>query len=53
MVNIGGERLRDVKLVGPHKITDRTYRNSPGRHDLPVRDPVKQEAILPMALRHE
>ncbi len=53
MVKIGGERLRDVKLVGPHKITGTTWRNSAGRHDLLVRNPVKQEAILPMAFRHE
>lgn len=53
MVKIGNEKLRDVKVVSPQKITGTTYRNSAGWHDVLVRNPGKQEAILPRGFRHE
>jgi len=52
-VKIGGEYLRDVKVVSPQLITGVTYRNSAGWHDVLVRNPGKQEAILPKGFRHQ
>lgn len=52
-VKIGNEFLREVKVISPQKITGVTYRNSVGWHDVLVRNPGKQEAILPRGFRHE
>ncbi len=52
-VKIGGEFLRDVKVHSPQKITGTTYRNSAGWHDVLVRNPGRQEAVLPKGFRHE
>jgi len=50
---IGGEYLRNVKVVSPQKITGTTYRNSAGWHHVLVRNPGKQEGILHYAFKHE
>jgi len=52
-VKIGDRFLRNVKVVSPQKITGTTYRNSSGWHDVLVRNPGKQEAVLPKAFKHE
>jgi hypothetical protein len=52
-VKIGDQRLRDVRIVSPQKIVGVTYRNSTGFHDVLVRNPGKQEAILPKGFKHE
>lgn len=52
-VKIGGQFLRNVKVLSPQKITGTTYRNSAGWHDVLVRNPGKQEGILHNAFKHE
>lgn len=52
-VKIGSEFLRDVKVVSSQKITGATHRNSAGRHTVLVRNPGKQEGLLPNGFKHE
>lgn len=53
VVKIGDQHLRSVKVVSPNKITGITYRNSAGLHDVIVRNPGKQQSVLPKAFKHE